>query len=580
MRIAVRHQLIRALRCGIQADRVVSRAGLPERLQSVQAVDRTGRRVHQVADRMRPDRFQDAQEPANVAGHVRPRVGQRIPDPRLRGQVIDQLELLVREQGQHALRVHQVHPLEPQARLVRLDHPGVRAARFGRVDPELAQAIELQPHVVMGVEVVDADHLVPLIDQPPGDVVADEAGRAGHQDLHDPSIVPAEELRQGSARRRAGRVDGTGRSGHLRNAMMIRRTAYSRSGLVGNPSDIFGGKVISLLFDAFRAQATVYESPRLTVMPSARDRTTFDDAEALLRYRGRFGYYGGIRLIEALIVRLHRYCRDRGIDLPRRNFTVEYSSDIPFGVGLGGSSAIITAAFLALMDFYDLTDADIPKPEQPTIVLETETEELGITAGPQDRVIAVYGGVVVMDFSEEARARHGGRHGDYRPLPPELLPPLFVAWDERLSKSSGTVHNAMRYRAAIEHDPAVIEAMARKAALVDEAVAALGAGRRDRLGPIMDRDFDLRRSVYDLPADQVRMIDIARRHGSHAKFAGSGGAAIGICEDDAHLARITAAYAEAGISVVPVRVAKHPTSLDDPTRMKPDAGQSLPHGTI
>ena len=152
------------------------------------------------------------------------------------------------------------------------------------------------------------------------------------------------------------------------------------------------------------------------------------------------------------------------------------------------------------MDFYELTDADIPKPEQPTIVLETETEELGITAGPQDRVIAVYGGVVVMDFSEGAHARNGGRHGDYQPLPAELLPPLFVAWDERLSKSSGTVHNAMRYRAAIEHDPAVIEAMARKAALVDEAVAALRAGHRERLGPIMDRDFDLRRSVYDLPA--------------------------------------------------------------------------------
>ena len=72
--------------------------------------------------------------------------------------------------------------------------------------------------------------------------------------------------------------------------------------------------------------------------------------------------------------------------------------------------------------------------------------------------------------------------------------------------------------------------MTRKAALVDEAVAALEAGHRERLGPIMDRDFDLRRSVYDLPADQVRMIDIARRHGSHAKFAGSGGAAIGTCE--------------------------------------------------
>ena len=88
-------------------------------------------------------------------------------------------------------------------------------------------------------------------------------------------------------------------------------------------------------------------------------------------------------------------------------------------------------------------------------------------------------------------------------------------------KSSGTVHNAMRYRTAIKHDPAVIEAMARKAALVDEAAAALRPGHRERLSPIVDRDFDLCRSVYDLPASQVRMIDIARRDGPHAKFVGS-----------------------------------------------------------
>ena len=108
--------------------------------------------------------------------------------------------------------------------------------------------------------------------------------------------------------------------------------------------------------------------------------------------------------------------------------------------------------------------------------------------------------------------RNDGRRGDYGPRPPELLPPLLVAWDERLSRSSGTVHNAMRYRAAIEHGPAVIEAMARKAELVDEAVAGLRPGHRERLGPIMDRDFDLRRWVYDLPVGQVRMIHMARRN--------------------------------------------------------------------
>ena len=333
----------------------------------------------------------------------------------------------------------------------------------------------------------------------------------------------------------------------------IRTAVGARSGLVGNPSDLFGGKVISLLFDAFSAGVTLYESARVTVVPNARDTTSFADVAALARYRHQYGYYGGIRLIEALLVRFHHCCESRGIALPRRNFTIEYHSDIPFGVGLGGSSAIITAVFKALMQFYELTERDIPKPEQPTIILEAETFELGISAGPQDRVVAVYGGVVAMDFTAAAYARNGGRHGDYRYLPAHLLPPLFIAWHEGLSKSSGAIHNVMRFRAEVEHDPAIAEAMASKAALVDDALAALQRGDPARLGPIMDRDFDLRRSVYELPPEQVRMIAIAREQGAHAKFAGSGGAAIGTYEDAGHLERIGNAYRAEGFAIVPVR---------------------------
>ena len=336
----------------------------------------------------------------------------------------------------------------------------------------------------------------------------------------------------------------------------IRTAVGARSGLVGNPSDLFGGKVISLLFDAFSAGVTLYESARVTVVPNARDTTSFADVAALARYRHQYGYYGGIRLIEALLVRFHHCCESRGIALPRRNFTIEYHSDIPFGVGLGGSSAIITAVFKALMQFYELTEPDIPKPEQPTIILEAETIELGISAGPQDRVVAVYGGVVAMDFTAAAYARNGGRHGDYRYLPAHLLPPLFIAWHEGLSKSSGAIHNVMRFRAEVEHDPAIAEAMASKAALVDQALAALRRGDPARLGPIMDRDFDLRRSVYELPPEQVRMIAIAREQGAHAKFAGSGGAAIGTYEDAGHLERIGNAYRAEGFAIVPLRVSQ------------------------
>ena len=34
-------------------------------------------------------------------------------------------------------------------------------------------------------------------------------------------------------------------------------------------------------------------------------------------------------------------------------------------------------------------------------MLETETKELGVPAGPQDRVIQVYEGLVYMDFATE-----------------------------------------------------------------------------------------------------------------------------------------------------------------------------------
>ena len=71
----------------------------------------------------------------------------------------------------------------------------------------------------------------------------------------------------------------------------------------------------------------------------------------------------------------------------------------------------------------------------------------------------------------------------------------------------------------------------------------------------MDRDFDLRQSVYGLPPEQVRMINIAREQGAHAKFTGSGGAAIGTYEDAAHLRLIERAYLDEGFTVVPVRVA-------------------------
>ena len=62
--------------------------------------------------------------------------------------------------------------------------------------------------------------------------------------------------------------------------------------------------------------------------------------------------------------------------------------------GLSGSSAIICAALSCLLDFYDVGHF-VKVEDRPSIILSAE-EEIGITAGLQDRVIQVYGGLVYM----------------------------------------------------------------------------------------------------------------------------------------------------------------------------------------
>ena len=56
-----------------------------------------------------------------------------------------------------------------------------------------------------------------------------------------------------------------------------------------------------------------------------------------------------------------------------------------------------------------------------------------------------------------------------------------------------------------------------------------------RLFSLLNENFDTRFSIYGKEAlgpANLEMIDIARRHGSCAKFSGSGGAVFGVCLDD------------------------------------------------
>src|SRR5262244_1270781 len=148
---------------------------------------------------------------------------------------------------------------------------------------------------------------------------------------------------------------------------MIETYGYARAGLLGNPSDGYFGKTIALAMSNFRARVLLYPSGRLEIKPSKGDLPIFENLDDLYRTTRWRGYYGGIRIIQALIVRLVDYCREKEIELENRNFTLEYESNIPQRLGLGGSSAIITASLRALCQYFGL---DLALPAQANLVLE------------------------------------------------------------------------------------------------------------------------------------------------------------------------------------------------------------------
>lgn len=344
---------------------------------------------------------------------------------------------------------------------------------------------------------------------------------------------------------------------------MIETYAFARAGLLGNPSDGYFGKTISFLVRNFRARVLLYPSARLEIRPSKADMPVFESLEDLYQTTRWRGYYGGIRIIQALIVRFMDYCREQGLRLPNRNFTIEYESNIPMRLGLGGSSAIITAALRALCQYYRV---EIPLPVQANLVWETETVELGVPAGPQDRVIQVYEGVVYMDFDRELMQRQG--YGYYERLDPALLPNLYVAYLTSLSEGTEVFHSNVRERWR-RGDPEVVEAMRTWAEYAERGRQALLERDYGTLNQLINANFDLRRRIYRISEGNLKMIEAARQVGASSNFAGSGGAIVGAYPDEATYQALVEIMRPLGAAVIKPQIVPEATEQVFPAAEDP-----------
>ncbi|MEM7391172.1 MAG: hypothetical protein AAF492_02400 [Verrucomicrobiota bacterium] len=307
--------------------------------------------------------------------------------------------------------------------------------------------------------------------------------------------------------------------------------AYPRVGLIGNPSDGYFGRTIAFTFSDFGAEVLLAQTPKLKIVPDRLDVSEFTSIADLHHNVKTYGYYGGIRLLKATIKKFFECFRDEQ-ELTEKNFTISYSSTIPHRVGLAGSSAIITACFRALMDFYDV---EMPPEVLANRIREVETQELKIPAGLQDRVAQVYQGVVYMDFNHELMESR--TYGEYQRLDLKTMPNFYIAYRPELSEGTEVSHNvlALKYQ---EGDEDAHAAMDFWADLTTQAKLALEEGDHELVTRLIDLNFDKREDLYGrlgipISKGNLEMVRAARSIGGvSAKFSGSGGAIVGTYRDE------------------------------------------------
>src|SRR5262249_3593104 len=159
----------------------------------------------------------------------------------------------------------------------------------------------------------------------------------------------------------------------------------------------------------------------------------------------------------------------------------------------------VTAMLRALMQFHELK---VPVEELPTLTLSVEKEELGISAGLQDRVIQAYEGIVYMDFDRKLLESRG--YGEYVPLHAPKLPPLYVAYDPERAEVSDIPHRNLR-ALFNRGDPTVLEAMQKYREYTDQAREALMNSDWTELGKVMNANYDLRLTIMNVAPENQRM---------------------------------------------------------------------------
>ncbi len=338
---------------------------------------------------------------------------------------------------------------------------------------------------------------------------------------------------------------------------IIESRAYGRAALAGHPSDNFpvygyDGAVLAMTLPSFHCTVQMWESPETGIH---HDDRTFRNWPDLLDHTRRYGIYDEEPYLRAGLMVFGHYCRSHGLEgRLDRNVSVRLlETNIPRQLGLSGSSAIVTACIRGLMEFYGITDEELPLTTQGWLILEAEIEAR-TRGGLQDKLAQAFGAaghhLVHMEFPAAQHDMPEGASARCSPLDSSSLPPLAILYYPEGAKQSHRVHSRWDVLFREAH-PEFIAAVVELPALVPRAIEALRTGNNTEFAAVLDRCFDLRLQTCGTSDADLAARQFCRDRGFSFNQTGSGGAAILTFEDPSAIERLRQEVPE-GWEVLPL----------------------------
>jgi galactokinase/mevalonate kinase-like predicted kinase len=287
---------------------------------------------------------------------------------------------------------------------------------------------------------------------------------------------------------------------------MIRASAPGRAGIVGNPTDGYGGTVIS---------CSLGERAVVELTPAEETLLEIGGQRTPVRSRADLLLDGGHTDIAKAVLTLF----DNAALEERFHLTA--TTTVPMRAGLAGSTAMLVAILGAVLRLLDLT---LNRYEVAETARKIEFEIMGVTCGFQDQYMASFGGLNLMDFrgKEPRQATTDPVFATVEPLMPYVPELPLILANTGVQRHSGSVHKGLRER-WLEGEPAVVEGYERIAALAREAKKALLAGDWVCLGRAMNENHAIQRDLGGSGEANERLIAAAFAAGAWgAKLAGAG----------------------------------------------------------